>query len=167
MKEHKSAQETVTVSKEYLDKLLRMSMLAEGAQAASGEAGGTSHVVLAHSQVPGLEQQSTALDLRGNDHGSKAEGGRHGVRVAMQHNRSVHDQWLDDLAAQAEEQKMRREAERQQKKLPMMEKEYNPWGKPGCGAPMRTSSGNIPTDFHRKAVITGPRGIEGTNKCHV
>ncbi|KAL5474507.1 hypothetical protein EMCRGX_G026463 [Ephydatia muelleri] len=160
-KQQKSAQETVIVNKEYLDKLLRMSMLAEGTQPASKEAGGISHVVLDHSQVPGLGQQRSPVALGRDKYPSGAAEGSQGDRVATQRHRSVHDQWLDDLAAQAEEQKMRREAERKQSKLPVVEKEYNPWGKPGCGAPMRTSSGNLPTDFHRKAVITGPRGVEG------
>ena len=39
--------------------------------------------------------------------------------------------------------------------------DYNPWGKPGCGAPMRTSSGNVITDYRRKAVITGPNHEQG------
>ena len=147
------------MSKEYLDKLLKMSMLAESSQAIAKVAEEKSHVVLDPCQVPGLSQEITASVSRSNEP-SKAQGGDR-VRVAGQRNRSVHDQWLDDLAAQAEEQKMRREAERKQKKLPVVEKDYNPWGKPGCGAPMRTSSGSMPTDFHRKAVITGPRGIEG------
>lgn len=160
-KQQKSSQETVIVNKEYLDKLLRLSMLAEDTQAASRELKGISHVVLDHSQVPGLTQQRSSIAPGRDKHPSGAAEGSQGDRVATQRHRSVHDQWLDDLAAQAEEQKMRREAERKQKKLPVVEKEYNPWGKPGCGAPMRSSSGNLLTDFHRKAVITGPRGVEG------
>ena len=37
---------------------------------------------------------------------------------------------------------------------PHDEADYNPWGRPGCGAPMATGPD---TDYRRHAVITGPK----------
>ena len=47
---------------------------------------------------------------------------------------------------------------------PYQDEDYNPWGKPGCGAPMATGPD---TDYRRHAVITGPksRALKGTTSA--
>ena len=76
---------------------------------------------------------------------------------------SKHDLWLRDLAQQAEEQRRKKEIERKREKCAIVE-EYNPWGRPGAGAPLRTSSGNLLTDLRRRGGVGERVEEEGRRK---
>lgn len=130
----------------------------------------TSHVVVDHGQIPGLNQPTATFTETHYAGLARNQEGRHGEakdysgmrHQEMNHAReeligrgasdpplSKHEQWLQDLALQAEEQKQRKEAARQRRKQASPE-EYYPWGRPGCGAPIRTESGELMTDYRRR-----------------
>ncbi|XP_032223089.2 serine/arginine repetitive matrix protein 1 [Nematostella vectensis] len=54
-------------------------------------------------------------------------------------------QWKEELDKQVASAKQKKEQEKQKDQF----KEYNPWGRPGAGAPIRTQSGNVLADYHR------------------
>ena len=161
---------TVVVSKAYLDELLR------GVAHGEGE-GPKSHVVVDHSEVPGLAEiaqsrhsSHTVASHKENtppkntDQIKKLTTGEppsHPSHSTEDYSKTLskRDQWLCDLAQQAEEQKRKKETEREREKCAFVE-EYNPWGRPGAGAPLRTSSGNLLTDFRRRGGA-GERAEEG------
>ena len=165
---------TVVVSKAYLDELLR------GVAHGGGE-GVKSHVVVDHSEVPGLAEVApsrhsshTVASHKENTLPKDAdqiknagpllttgEPPSHPSRPIEDYSKTLskHDQWLRDLAQQAEEQKRKKEREKEREKCAFVE-EYNPWGKPGAGAPLRTSTGNLLTDFRRRGGV-GERAEEG------
>lgn len=159
---------TVVVSKAYLDELLR------GVAHEGGE-GPKSHVVVDHSEVPGLAEiapsRHTSHTVASHKENTPPKNTgpllttagplSHPSHTTEDHSKTLskHDQWLRDLAQQAEEQKRKKEREREKEKCAFVE-DYNPWGRPGAGAPLRTSSGNLLTDFRRRGGA-GERAEEG------
>lgn len=165
---------TVVVSKAYLDELLR------GVAHGGGE-GVKSHIVVDHSEVPGLAEVAPSrhsshtvashkenTPLKDADQIKNAdpllmtgEPPSHPSHSTEDYSKTLskRDQWLRDLAQQAEEQKRKKEREKEREKCAFVE-EYNPWGRPGAGAPLRTSTGNLLTDFRRRGGA-GERAEEG------
>lgn len=159
---------TVVVSKAYLDELLRSVAHGEGE-------GPKSHIVVDHSEVPGLAEiapsrhsSHTVATHKENTPPKNTDpllmtAGplSHPSHSTEDHSKTLskHDQWLRDLAQQAEEQKRKKETEREREKCAFVE-DYNPWGRPGAGAPLRTSSGNLLTDFRRRGGA-GEKAEEG------
>ena len=170
---------TVVVSKAYLDELLR-------GVTHGGREGPKNHVVVDHSEIPGLEEvapsrhsshavakentppkDTNQITLMNGDplltnapppshHHSPPTGD-------CSKTLSKHDLWLRDLAQQAEEQRRKKEIERKREKCAIVE-EYNPWGRPGAGAPLRTSSGNLLTDLRRRGGVGERTEEEGRKK---
>ena len=175
-KKEERAKGTVVVSKAYLDELLR------GVTRGGGE-GPNSHVVVDHSEIPGLGEvapsrhsshavanckentppkDANQIPLTNADPVlTNAPPPLTNAQLPSHHSHptgdcsktlSKHDLWLRDLAQQAEEQRRKKETERKREKCAIVE-EYNPWGRPGAGAPLRTSSGNLLTDLRRRGGV--------------
>ena len=188
-KKEERAKGTVVVSKAYLDELLR------GVTCGGGE-WTKSHVVVDHSEIPGLGEVAPS---RHSSHAvashkkntppkdtnqtpltngdplltnapppltntylplTNAQLPSHHSHPTGDYSKTLskHDLWLCDLAQQAEEQRRKKESERKREKCAIVE-EYNPWGRPGAGAPLRTSSGNLLTDLRRRGGV-GERAEE-------
>lgn len=65
---------------------------------------------------------------------------------------SPREKWLKDLAAQVEEQKAKKERNRLQEQQSTVE-EYFPFGRPGGGAPIRSQSGALLTDYRSRTRV--------------
>ena len=179
------AKGTVVISKAYLDELLR------GVTRGKGE-GTKSHVVVDHSEIPGLAEVASSrhsshavakentppkdtnqIPLMNGDPLltnappplTKAQPTAHHSHPTENCSKTLskHDLWLRDLAQQAEEQRRKKEIERKREKCAIVE-EYNPWGRPGAGAPLRTSSGNLLTDLRRRGGVGERAEEEGRRK---
>ena len=178
---------TVVVSKAYLDELLR------GVTGGKGE-GPKNHVVVDHSEIPGLAEVAPSRHsshavashkentppkdtnqfplTNGDPLLTNAPPPLMNAPPPSHHSPptgdcsktlSKHDLWLRDLAQQAEEQRRKKEIERKREKCAIVE-EYNPWGRPGAGAPLRTSSGNLLTDLRRRGGVGERVEEEGRRK---
>ena len=60
-----------------------------------------------------------------------------------------HSQWKDDIAAQVQEKQKEKERLKREKLNERVE-EYFPFGKPGCGAPIRSQSGKLLVDYQER-----------------
>ena len=87
--------------------------------------------------------------------------GNAGMPTATQANGqglSPHEKWLQELAAQVEEQKAKKERNRlleQQSKV----EEYFPFGRPGGGAPIKSQSGTLLTDYRSRTRVQEQGGM--------
>ena len=161
--------ETVVVSKSYLDQLLRMSVTA----APQGPTQETfsqpsphhapphtsrlhntitmaTHIQPDPSQVPGLPPPSSLPD-----HSSLVPPFSLPDHSASRGTLSPRQQWLADLNQQRREQAARRKEEEEQRRRGQEAGEvgYFPWGRPGGGAPIRTNSGKLLTDYASRAHV--------------
>lgn len=71
---------------------------------------------------------------------------------------SPRDKWLQELAAQVEEQKAKKERNWLQEQQPTVE-EYFPFGRPGGGAPIRSQSGTLLTDYRSRTRVQDQEGV--------
>ena len=62
---------------------------------------------------------------------------------------TTHDEWLDGIAAQVQERQKEKERLMREKRNEKVE-EYFPFGRPGCGAPIRSESGRLLTDYQER-----------------
>ena len=62
---------------------------------------------------------------------------------------TAHDEWMDGIAVQVQERQKEKERLRREKKNERVE-EYFPFGRPGCGAPIRSESGRLLTDYQER-----------------
>lgn len=156
-REEEGGKETVVISKTYLDELLRMN---------SGEVGGSrSHVVVDARNVPGQQDTMQPQHSSHTAASHKNTVPNNGIPPSNHTHReqeskqplSQHEQWLRDLSKQAEEQRKKREAEKQREKESFTE-DYNPWGRPGGGAPIRSESGNLLTDYRTRGRVAEKEG---------
>lgn len=135
------------------------------------------HVQLDSSQIPGLESHkqniapppsllhtNTALQqapLHTNI-APQHQAHPHNITTSYPHtstappNLSTKEQWLKELAEQVREKKMRDLKQTDSKEPP--QEVYFPFGRPGCGAPIRTESGRVLADLRSKVrtSIEGP-----------
>ena len=161
-------EDTVVISKDYLDQLMRRSIMADSGQP---PVQGKTHdrVVLDHGQIPGLSDISALSQIHSQqDYGMRNQPPErreheHPPDHSQLHKQPVtqfperrelsqHEQWLRDLATQVEEKHQRKLAEkgRQRQRTP---EDYNPWGRPGCGAPIKDQSGQLLTDFRTRGRV--------------
>ena len=181
------AKGTVIVSKAYLDELLR-------SVTCGGGEGPKRHVVVDHSEIPGLAEvapsrhsshavanhkentppkDTNQIPLTNADPlltntylpPTNAQPPSHPSHPTGDCSKTLSKQelWLRDLAQQAEEQKRKKETEKKREMCAIVE-EYNPWGRPGAGAPLRTSSGNLLTDLRRRGGVGERAEDEGKRK---
>ena len=155
--------ETVVVSRSYLDQLLRMSVTAVP-QAAAEETRShpgphhtpphssrphntitmATHIHPDPSRVPGLPPRSSVPEPSSLlPHAALPSSG----------TLSPRQQWLADLNQQCREQAARRREEEEEQRRGQEAREvgYFPWGRPGGGAPIRTNSGKLLTDYASRA----------------
>ena len=71
------------------------------------------------------------------------------VRTLLQPTGTAQEKWLSDLALQVQEKQRERENEKMKKQKEKVE-EYFPFGKPGCGAPIRSESGRLLVDYQER-----------------
>ena len=179
--------ESVTVSKSYLDSLLKLT----GAPAQVNGSSTVNHVQLNNTQVPGLDHPSYHHTVTAPHHHTVMAPQPHTVvapqphtvmapqphtvmapqphtviaphhhsvtaplphtgNISQQHN-NVHttakQEWLNDLAKQVNEKKQNQQ--KKQSKKPQAEEIYFPFGRPGCGAPIRSESGHVLADLRSK-----------------
>ena len=162
MKTHERSSDTVEISKSYLDRLLQVSVApppqpTSVAQHTAFAAAGTRaqdtapHVVPAHTaangitSVPHIQPDHTRLWPPPAPTSDGQSNGCSDVATRAAVGLSSREQWLADLARQREEQTARREVEETLAKDP--QEEYFPWGRPGGGAPIRTISGTLLTNY--------------------
>ena len=62
---------------------------------------------------------------------------------------TAHNQWLDDIAAQVREKQKEKERLKREKLNERVE-EYFPFGRPGCGAPIRSESGTLLVNYQER-----------------
>ena len=133
--------DTVTISKDYLDQLMQMSVAKNQPRATEVD-----RVVPSH--IPGLESRPPD-----GVHAGGGGGGAVLVRVPSPYRApqqlTQHEQWLSELSAQADEQRGRREREKA-KRINTPE-DYCPWGRPGGGAPIRDESGAVVNLYRHRA----------------
>ncbi len=172
-------EETVTISKGYLDQLMRMSVLGAGGNSSVEEPTiARAHVILDRHQVPGLASSPNEppSSLHGRTNGvpvsqvpsvyaRKMEeahvgrtGGLSGAAPQVQTGLSAHEQWLRDLAGQAEEQRRRKKTESERWRTQTPPGIYFPFGGQGGGAPIKSQSGTLLTDY-RTRVIEPPSSL--------
>ncbi len=142
--------ETVMISRDYLDSLLKMN-LDHNLEDRSGEGNGTNrngevklvndgtrsdhcHTVVSPSTIPGLQDNpSSKLKWKELNHTSSDHPMGPKTRKSGQYKESgsVSDKKRKSLANGS----------------PPVEEEYFPFGRPGCGAPLRTASGHVMADL--------------------
>ena len=135
--------DTVEISKSYLDKLLQMCLAPQQSVALDT----TSATTLPTAPGP------TGRIKPDHNHGPRpcpapnADGlsNRRSEQAAAA--LSPQEQWLSDLAQQRTEQIAKREEEKLRKRTEDPPEEYFPWGRPGGGAPIRTVSGTLLTNY--------------------
>ena len=66
---------------------------------------------------------------------------------------TAHEEWLDVIAAQVQEKQVEKERLMREKRNERGE-DYFPFGRPGCGAPIRSESGRILTDYQERVSST-------------
>ena len=161
--------DTVMISKNYLQELLRMSIMHEGTgntnryvrqdhENAGKHDNSLTVVNVEPTQIPGLDitspkhvtsppkqpiqrvghEQYSSVSPQANSQGLSP--------LTNNHELTPHEKWLQDLAAQVEEQKARKERKRLIEQKSAVE-EYFPFGRPGGGAPIRSQSGQVLTDY--------------------
>ena len=169
-----SPRETVVVSKSYLEQLLRMSVAGPPPAASSVAPAqqGPAHRVPAHAAGPALSAGITSAPhiqpdptlvpgllppwaAREQGPTIHALADRQADRAQQQAAAlSPQEQWAADLAQQRREQAARREEEERQRRGDREcapQEEYFPWGRPGGGAPIRTTSGTLLTDYSTRS----------------
>ena len=159
--------DTVMISKNYLQELLRMSMIREGTTAN----GGTDHeknvdkpdkpvtvVNVEPAQIPGLDITSPKhatsppkQPIQQTGHAQYyPQANSQGLTPHTNNNKlTPHEKWLQELAAQVDEQKAEKERKRLMEQQSAVE-EYFPFGRPGGGAPIRSQSGQLLTDYRSR-----------------
>ena len=179
--------DTVVISKNYLQELLRKSLMCEGSTADDDtkrenyENVGKrdNSVTVEPAQIPGLDitsskhvtstpkpaVQQTGYSPQANSQGLTPHTNDKGL--------TPHEKWLQDLAAQVEEQKAQKERKRLMEQQSAVE-EYFPFGRPGGGAPIRSQSGQLLTDYRSRTDYqdqvngsSGGRFSERTQANHV
>lgn len=132
--------DTVEISKSYLDKLLQMCLAPQQSVAldtTSATKNATLPAASGHIQPHHNWAPVPNADGSSNRHSDQA------ATTAL----SPQQQWLSDLAHQRTEQIARREKEKLRKRTDDPPEEYFPWGRPGGGAPIRTVSGTLLTNY--------------------
>ena len=162
---------TVVVSKQYLDELLRMSVMREDVKGGNT----VTHVSLDPSQVPGLEStiasntssthqkpvnQTPVKPLLPNITNDQESPPNY---QAAHHGNQGKEQWLNDLAIQAMEQRQRKKSEKMRQKQTSPE-EYFPFGRPGGGAPIRSQSGQLLTNYRFRSQMGGAPNASSSPK---
>ena len=159
--------ETVVISKTYLDELLRVN-------GGPGVSGSGSHVVVDPGDVPGLLDSTQPQHIShavashktvpsdGTPVGHPPNHTHREQELECNPSLSQHDQWLRDLSKQVEDQRRKRESEKLREKEPIIE-DYNPWGRPGGGAPIRSESGNLLTDYRTRGRVAEEGGRRKPN----
>lgn len=140
------ASDTVEISKSYLDKLLQMCLAPQQSVALDTTSattdtklptapGPTGHIMtdLNRGPRPCPAPNADGLSNRRSEQAAAAL--------------SPQEQWLSDLAQQRTEQIAKREEEKLRKRTEDPPEEYFPWGRPGGGAPIRTVSGTLLTNY--------------------
>ena len=118
---------------------------------------GITHINLEATEIPGLGMTSpkhvatvVSPPQQAQQHTEHAQN-----MPTTHHNNqglSPHDKWLKELAAQVEEQKARKERNRLTERQTTVE-EYFPFGRPGGGAPIKSQSGQVLTDYRSRAMF--------------
>ncbi len=152
------AANSVTVSKSYLDNLLRLT-------AAPPQQNNVNHVQMDCMQVPGLDPSSHPHALMATQPHTVTATQPHTVTATQQPHTTTatqnnapcttaNEQWMNDIAKQVDEKKSKR---RRRTPLPV-EEVYFPFGRPGCGAPLRTETGKVVADLRSRvrASFEGP-----------
>ncbi len=140
----------MVVSKSYLEDLLRLTV-------APSVNKDVRHVQMDSRQVPGLVSPSHTLTApqphtytapQPHTYTAPQPTHTHTQSYGVPPTLSAKEQWLKDLADQVKEKQSRQQ---QQKTKPQPTEEvYFPYGRPGCGAPMRTESGQVIADLRSK-----------------
>lgn len=177
--------DTVTISKSYLDELLRMSVMRDDSsisketsrditksEAPSNRHNALERVTVEPTHVPGLDLTSPQHTIspppphqRTKPHTEHAQK----IPTAVQVNNpclSPREKWLQDLAAQVEEQKAKKEKNRLRERQPTVE-EYFPFGRPGGGAPIRSQSGQLLTDYRSRTRYQDEKTHQGAGGSHL
>ena len=102
--------------------------------------------------------QNSNTTQQANYQGLTSPAPQHNEHQANNQGLSPHDKWLQELAAQVEEQKAKKERNRLQEQQSTVE-EYFPFGRPGGGAPIRSQSGALLTDYRSRTRAQDQRGM--------
>lgn len=179
--QHADSANTVVISKQYLDELLRMSVMRDDVKVGSNvmrdsvKVGSNvthedirvpvindvTHVNLDPTQVPELEantsshHQPVVTQSPPKPHNSSInhQGPPPGHQTTP-HGNQGKEQWLYDLAIQAKEQRERRESEKLRQKQNSPE-DYFPFGRPGGGAPITSETGQVLTNYRHRGQMGG------------
>ena len=108
------------------------------------------HVAPAASQVPGLVFEGSASTAGSNTGTIVPASVPLPAALTQGRGLSQREQWLADLNDQAAEKKARREQEQRRKQEAAVDEDYNPWGRPGCGAPILSQTGQVVTDYRQR-----------------
>ncbi len=115
------------------------------------------HVQMDSRQIPGLVSPSHTLTApqpsQPHTHAvpqphTHAAPHPHTQSYAVPPTLSAKEQWLKDLADQVKEKQSRQQ--QQKTKQRPAEEVYFPYGRPGCGAPMRTETGQVIADLRSR-----------------
>lgn len=120
------------------------------------------HVTVDPSAIPGLGRMST--QQQANHQGLTPQASQHNERQFNNQGLSPHEKWLQDLAAQVEEQKIKKERDRLREQESTAE-EYFPFGRPGGGAPIRSQSGTLLTDYRSRTRVQEQGGVVASKKA--
>lgn len=156
-RKREKASDTVEISKTYLDRLLQMCVAPQQCAGSTTFAMTTTphpvlptasdaitavpHIQPEHNQIPG-PWPATSTDGLDN---------RPSQQVHVAATLSPQEQWLSYLAQQRNEQAARREKEKLKKRTEDPPEEYFPWGRPGGGAPIRSISGTLLTNYSTRS----------------
>ena len=174
------------ISKSYLDDLLRMSVMRGDSERETKCAPVNKHtdsrVTVEPTQIPGLDLTSHHHSAhepppQPSSHAHQSTGHAQYQSTPLQAKSTVgkelspQEKWLQDLAAQVEEQKAKKERSRLLEKQSTVE-EYFPFGRPGGGAPIRSQSGHLLTDYRSRTRHPDQDGMASghlgeTNKTNV
>lgn len=181
--------DTVVISKSYLDELMRMSVTVHNEASDNRGShsnqnipkdrnefrreGNGGHIDVDASEVPGLGSASatkhvSATSSRPTEHAQISATAQHRYQghtprhAPQQANNyeglSPREKWLQELAAQVKEQKAKKERNRLQEQRSTVE-EYFPFGRPGGGAPIRSQSGALLTDYRSRTRAQDQGGV--------
>ena len=123
-----------------------------------GSASATKHISATSSRL--IEHaQNSATTQQANYQGHTSHAPQHSEhQVNNYQGLSPREKWLQELAAQVEEQKAKKERNRLQEQQSTVE-EYFPFGRPGGGAPIRSQSGMLLTDYRSRTRAQDQGGV--------
>ena len=127
-----------------------------------GNASATKHISATSSRPTEHAQSSATTHQQANYQGHTPHAppqAQHSEYQATNYQGlSPREKWLKDLAAQVEEQKAKKERKRLQEQQSTVE-EYFPFGRPGGGAPIRSQSGAVLTDYRSRTRAHDQGGV--------